>query len=146
MWLHNGQTHGSSCLRKVQKRRREEKSRKATSKRDLQRKAQRRQKDESEKEKRGWIGVSRLSNTLHSQHSRCHILPGRVICGSALFIPSVSLQGQHKSGMHACNTPATRQVHCAICREPTRQHAFYFSSAIKMFHQADLFLVSVFES
>lgn len=56
MWLHNGQTHGSSCLRKVQKRRRVEKSRKATRKRDLQRKAQRRQKDESEKEKGGGSG------------------------------------------------------------------------------------------
>lgn len=46
-----------------------------------------REKDEGREEK--WRGVYRLSNTLHSQHSRCHILSGTVICGPALFIPSL---------------------------------------------------------
>lgn len=109
MWLHNAQTHGSSCTRKVRKRRREGKKQekgKVTRKRDLQRKVQRRQKDESEKEKGVERGLKALKNfALPAQQMPYSAWQSDLWLGSiyTLSVTSGPAQVRNACVQHSCN-------------------------------------------
>lgn len=89
--------------------------------------------------KRGWRGVERLSNTLHSQHSRCHILPGRVICGRLYLYPQCHFRAN--TSPECPHATLLQWGRLAVLSK----ESFYFISAIKCFTRLTYFFNSPFD-